>query len=166
MTENTTPAEKPAKVVKTQHPCKCGVPTAAGNACSGVTFATFAPGHDQKAVGYLTRQVVKEGKLTTEQAVEQLRKVGASDVLVGKLTAAIARETKASKAKEAAKEQAAAARVEKAAAREAAKANKPEVKPKDEAKTEFARAQAAKVKEDLAAKAQTTSQSAEAKANA
>lgn len=91
-------AEKPAKAPKTPKvavDCKCEVPNVPGTngGCNGgKTNSNFAPGHDAKMVGYLTREVVA-GKMTTEQAVAKLSAAsGASKTLIGKLTSAIPRE--------------------------------------------------------------------------
>lgn len=175
MTENiTTPAVAEAKpVAKTKaqpHPCKCGV-----KGCTGTTMRVFAPGHDQKAIGHLTREVVKNKNMTAVEAVDHLRSIGASELLISKLTAAISREQKnaetAATRKANADAEKAAAKVkreEKSKAEKEAKAAKAaEAKPaKASDKVEFAREQAAKVKADLATKAQAEGASAEAKANA
>lgn len=161
MTENTTATAKPEPKAKAvPHACKCGVP-----GCEGVTLKTFAPGHDQKAVGYTTKQVVK-GETTADQAIEFFRSIGASETLVGKLTAAIKRVTKAEAAKAERTAKAKAEREVKAKEREEAREAKAKEKAAEKNKVAFAREQAAKVKTDLAAKAQAESGTAEAKANA
>lgn len=90
-------AERKAPVVKT---CACGVPDKAGAVCNAQTRSKFAPGHDAKLVGHLTREVVA-GKMTREQAVEQVKtKSGDSKLLVAKIGSAVDRELdKAAKAK-------------------------------------------------------------------
>jgi hypothetical protein len=112
--------------------CACAVP--GDNGCNGgMSKGTFAPGHDAKLTGHLTREVVA-GNLTADQAVEDMKAKGGSALLQGKLRAAIQRET------------AKAERKAKATAdREAAKAEK-------ERQLQFARDEAAKVKADNAAK--------------
>lgn len=119
-------------------PCQCEVPDVAGTngGCAGAkTNRLFAPGHDAKLVGYLTREVVA-GRLTQEQAVAEIGKRSKESVLlISKLTSAIPREM--DKAKGAAK---------RLADKAAAKAEK-------EKASAFAREQAEAVKADKAAKA-------------
>lgn len=88
------PEGKPApapKVKAEPKPCGCQVP--GDNGCNGgKTARFFAPGHDAKLVGHLTREVVA-GNLTKEQATEVLaQRSGGSKTLLGKLTTAIPRE--------------------------------------------------------------------------
>lgn len=97
---------KPAKAVKAPrepktpvepHACKCGVPK-----CDSTTTRNFAPGHDAKMVGYLTRQVVA-GELTKTEALQKVTEVsGAGSLLVQKVSNGIQREIDKRKAKEAA----------------------------------------------------------------
>lgn len=125
-------APKAPRVAKVAGPCKCQVPGDKG--CNGATTkGVFAPGHDAKLTGHLTRQVVA-GNLTADEAVEDMKAKGGSDLLQGKLRAAIARETTKVQKREAA-----------AKAKEDAKAEK-------EAQLQFARDEAAKVKADNEAK--------------
>lgn len=108
--------------------CACQVPGDKG--CNGgKTNRYFAPGHDAKLVGYLTREVVA-GRMDKDAAITTLdERSGSSATLLGKLKSAIVRETDK-------------------AAKKAAKSE-----PKaDESKMEFAREQAERAKEDLKAK--------------
>lgn len=116
--------------------CKCAVPDVKGTngGCNGgKTKGVFAPGHDAKLTGYLTREVVA-GNMTADEAVEDLKTKGGSALLQGKLKAAITRETEKAARKAKATQE-----------REAAKAEK-------EAKLQFARDEAAKVKAENEAK--------------
>lgn len=124
--------------------CKCQVPnhdktgkTATGDAvkfqgCNGgKSTRHFAPGHDAKLVGYLTR-FYEGGGIGAEQAIETVReRSGNSALLVGKIKAAVKRvdETRAAterreqaaKDEKAAKEAAESAQPEAAVDAEAAK---------------------------------------------
>lgn len=113
--------------------CRCQVP--GPNGCNGgKTRKLFAPGHDAKLVGHLTREVVA-GNLTQEQAVETIKERSQnSPHLVSKLQAAIPRELGKVQRK-----------AENAKAKEEAKAAK-------EAKLAEARVQGEKAAQDLAAK--------------
>lgn len=86
---NTATAVK-AKKVREAKTCRCEVPGEKG--CNGAqTKGIFAPGHDAKLVGHLTRQVVA-GHTTKALAVEALSNKGGSQLLQSKLGAAIDRE--------------------------------------------------------------------------
>lgn len=132
-------AEKPAKApktVKVAQDCKCGVPDVKGTnggCAGGKTKGVFAPGHDAKLTGYLTREVVA-GNLTADQAVEDLKAKGGSALLQGKLKAAIARE------------------VDKAERKAATQATKDAAKAEKERASAFAKEQAELAKADLKAK--------------
>lgn len=139
----TAPASdaKPAKEVTPKAPkapkepmaCRCEVP--GENGCNGgQTRKQFAPGHDAKLVGYLTREVVA-GNLTEAEAKETLSaRSNGSAHLLSKLAVAIPREVGKVQRREAS-----------AKAREDAKAEK-------EAKMVEARKQAELAKADLKAK--------------
>lgn len=129
-------APKTPKAPKVAQPCKCNVPDVKGTnggCAGGLTKGVFAPGHDAKLTGYLTREVVA-GNLTTDAAVADLAGKGGSALLQNKLRAAIERET------------------DKATKREAAAKQREEAKAAKETALEEARAQAEKAKEELAAK--------------
>lgn len=67
--------------------CACKVP-----GCSSKTTRIFAPGHDAKLVGHLTREVVK-GSLTKDAAIATLnQRSEGSKLLASKLATAIPRE--------------------------------------------------------------------------
>lgn len=97
-------AAKEPKVKAEPTDCACKVPnhdktgaTATGDAikfpgCNGGRSTRhFAPGHDAKLVGYVTRRY-EAGSITAEQAVESVReKSGNSALLVGKIKAAVKR---------------------------------------------------------------------------
>lgn len=122
---------------KVAQDCKCAVPDVPGTnggCAGGKTKGVFAPGHDAKLTGYLTREVVA-GNLTAEQAVEDLKTKGGSALLQGKLKAAISRET------------------DKAARKAKAEKERADAKAEKEAKMQLARDEAAKVKADNAEKA-------------
>lgn len=134
--EEKAPRTKAAP--KVAQDCKCAVPDAPGTnggCAGGKTKGVFAPGHDAKLTGYLTREVVA-GRLTAEQAVEDLKTKGGSALLQGKLKAAISRET------------------DKAARKAKAERERNEAKAEKEAKMQLARDEAAKVKAENAAKAE------------
>lgn len=131
----TAPKVAKPKTVKVAQPCKCDVPGDKG--CNGgVTKGVFAPGHDAKLVGYLTREVVA-GRLAKDAAVADLVGKGGSKLLQTKLGAAIDRET----AKKATVTKREADKLAAKTAREQASA--------------FAKEQAAAVKADRVAKEQT-----------
>lgn len=103
-TEKPAKAPKEPKVKAEPVACKCGVPDhdksgkdANGDAVKfpgcrgGKSTRHFAPGHDAKLVGYVTRRY-EAGSITAEQAVETVReKSGNSALLVGKIKAAVKR---------------------------------------------------------------------------
>ncbi len=110
-------APKTPKVAVEPHDCKCQVP-----GCTGKTNRNFAPGHDAKLVGHLTRQVVA-GEMTTSEAMQAvIDRAGASSLLVQKVKNAIQTEVDKRKAKEAAAAKAAEkpAEADKAAAEDVA----------------------------------------------
>lgn len=132
------PAKTPKeKVVKEPTDCVCAVPDngpvndqgkAKYPGCNGAkSTRKFAPGHDAKLVGYLTRQY-EAGEVTAEQAIEQVReKSGGSALLLGKIKAAIKAVDQRKEAKE--RREAAA----KAKAEADAEANSPEAEVNDQA---------------------------------
>lgn len=83
-----TPAPKAKPEPKT---CACQVP--GPNGCgNSTTTRIFAPGHDAKLIGFLTRQVVS-GEMTAEVAATTLAlRSNGSRSLAGKLATAIPRE--------------------------------------------------------------------------
>lgn len=100
-------AEKPKREPKAKAEptdCACGVPDhdrtgapATGDAVKfpgcrgGKSTRKFAPGHDAKLVGYVTRMYAA-GKVSAEGAVEEVRvKSANSALLVGKIKAAVKR---------------------------------------------------------------------------
>jgi len=97
---DATPAKAKREPVAPRTPtnCVCGVPGDKG--CNGAkSTRKFAPGHDAKLVGYLTREVVAQ-RVTPEVALKDLaEKSGNSALLVGKLKSAIERETEKADAK-------------------------------------------------------------------
>lgn len=101
------PAEKPKREPKAKAEptdCACKVPDhdrsgapATGDAVKfpgcrgGKSTRKFAPGHDAKLVGFVTRQYAA-GKVTAEAAIEEVRTKSAnSALLVGKIKAAVKR---------------------------------------------------------------------------
>lgn len=90
---NGTPSSTPKTPKAKAEPkaCGCGVP--GPNGCNGgKTTRMFAPGHDAKLVGHLTREVVSGG-MTLEQATNELStKSGGSKTLLNKLATAVPRE--------------------------------------------------------------------------
>lgn len=72
-------APQPSK--NAPHPCGCKVGT--NETCERMTQRAFAQGHDAKLSSRLAQEVA-EGKITAEKAEELIRKVGGSDLLVGK----------------------------------------------------------------------------------
>jgi hypothetical protein len=145
----TAKTEKPAKVAKEPKvkaepvACKCGVPDhdrkgaeATGDAVkfpgcrNGKSTRHFAPGHDAKLVGFLTR-AYEAGRIGAEAAIEEVRaKSGNSALLVGKVKAAVKRvdDTRAAteRREQAAKDaKAAEAKTPEAEADEAAKVAEP-----------------------------------------
>jgi hypothetical protein len=133
------PAKAPKeKVVKEPTDCVCGVPDngptndsgkskfpGCGNAKS---TRKFAPGHDAKLVGYLTRQF-EAGAISADDAIAQVRdKSGGSALLLGKIKSAI----RAVDERKAAKTRREEALKAKAAAEEAAKST-PEDEVNDQA---------------------------------
>lgn len=102
-TEATAEA-KPAKVAKAPkvpEDCKCGVPNngkvdAEGKhkypGCQGgKTTGKFAPGHDAKLVGYLTREYAAGNRDADSVIAEVREKSGNSALLVGKIKSAVKR---------------------------------------------------------------------------
>lgn len=126
-------APKAPKAPKEPVDCNCQVP--GDNGCNGgKTRKQFAPGHDAKLVGYLTREVVA-GNMTEQDAKDTLSaRSNGSAHLLSKLAVAIPREVGKVQRREAS-----------AKAREDAKAEK-------EAKMAEARKQAELAKADLKAK--------------
>lgn len=66
------------KVTKDAHQCACS------DGCKGTTRRVFAPGHDARMVGRLSR-LVADGKLTSDAAAAEVRKRGGSDLLATKV---------------------------------------------------------------------------------
>lgn len=94
-------AVKPPATPKVPTACACQVPTTDKYpGCNGaLSTRKFAPGHDAKLVGYLTRRVAA-GESTEEAALADLAsKSGNSALLVGKLRAALQRESAKADAK-------------------------------------------------------------------
>ncbi len=85
----TKPATKPATV----KPCGCG-----DEACTSTTARSFAPGHDAKMVGRLTRAVLA-GEMTEDEAKQAATNAGGSALLISKLNTAIPRERTKAEAK-------------------------------------------------------------------
>lgn len=105
--------------------CKCAVP-----GCDSFSKRNFAPGHDAKLIGYLTREVVA-GNMTLADASDLLStRSNGSKLLLSKLGAAVPREF---------------AKIEAKAAKDADKAER---KARAAKKSEFAKEQAAAVKAD------------------
>lgn len=140
--------EQPAKAAATPTPrqpkakpepkaCACQTPYENDDyrGCQDAkTNRVFAPGHDAKLVGYLTRQVIAGG-MTQDAAVKVLdERSQGSKLLVAKLQTAIPRERERAATTQRNKE-----------AREAAKAEKAD-------KKAFAKAQAEAAKADAQAK--------------
>lgn len=101
-TEKPAKAPKEPKVKAEPVACKCGVPDhdkagkdANGDAVKfpgcrgGRSTRHFAPGHDAKLAGYITRRYAA-GSVTAEQAIEEVRaKSGNSALLVPKVKRAL-----------------------------------------------------------------------------
>jgi hypothetical protein len=122
-------AEKPVKEPKAPREkaapkepvaCRCQVP--GENGCNGgKTRKLFAPGHDAKLVGYLTREVVA-GNMTQDKALETIKERSENSAhLVSKLQAAIPRELGKVQRKDAAAKAKADAKAEKEAKLQAAR---------------------------------------------
>lgn len=126
-------APKAPKAPKEPMACRCEVP--GENGCNGgQTRKLFAPGHDAKLVGYLTREVVA-GNISEQEAKDTLAaRSNGSAHLLSKLAVAIPRE------------------VGKVQRRESAAKAKADAKAEKEAKMVEARRQAELAKEDLKAK--------------
>jgi hypothetical protein len=86
-TKAIDPKPQAPKTKAEPKPCACQVP-----GCDAKSTRKFAPGHDAKLKGYLTREVVA-GNLTKEKAIEWIdRASGNSALLRGGLEAGIKRE--------------------------------------------------------------------------